>query len=54
MRNAESKTLKSEAPTRIKELQEKIKDENYINEAVERIALIMSKQIIESRMVKKI
>lgn len=45
--------IKTKPSNRIKELQKKIKDEDYINEAVERIALIMSKQIIESRIVKK-
>ena len=34
---------------RIKELQQKILDENYINFAVERIALVVSRQIVEKR-----
>lgn len=34
---------------RIKELQEKIQDENYITFAVERIALVVSRQIVEKR-----
>ena len=34
---------------RIKELQIKIQDEKYISYAVERIALIVSRQLIEKR-----
>ncbi len=36
---------------RIKELQMKIQDENYVNGAIERIALIVSRQIVEKHSV---
>ncbi|MBQ5400227.1 MAG: hypothetical protein IKQ66_04990 [Treponema sp.] len=47
-----SKTLSAKNKNnamRIKELQQKIQDENYINFAVERIALVVSRQIVEKR-----
>ncbi len=40
---------KLERELRIKELQEKILDENYVNFAVERIAQVVSRQIVEKR-----
>ena len=47
-----SKTLSAKNKNnamRIKKLQQKIQDENYINFAVERIALVVSRQIVEKR-----
>ena len=39
--------LEQENSARILELREKILDENYINNAVQRIALILSRQLVE-------
>jgi hypothetical protein len=36
-----------ELSPRLKELQEKIQDESYINNAVDRIAVLVSKRIID-------
>jgi len=36
---------------KIKELQKKIQDENYINSAVDRIALVMSRHIVDLKTV---
>ncbi len=43
---AEKKT-KEELSPRLKEIQKKIQDENYISYAVDRIAIVMSKRIVE-------
>ena len=45
-KNAAVKTVLS---PRIVELQKKIQDEDYINSAIDRIALIMSRHIVEDR-----
>ncbi len=39
---------------RIMELQKKIQDENYINSAIDRIALVMSNQIVSFHIEKKV
>ena len=39
--------LEEETSARIMELREKIMDENYINSAIQRIALILSRQLVE-------
>lgn len=41
-----SKTIVAENP-RIRELQEKIKDEGYVQGAIQRIALVLSSKLIE-------
>lgn len=41
-----SKTIVAENP-RIRELQEKIKDEKYVQGAIQRIALVLSSKLIE-------
>ena len=43
---ANKNTDPQELSPRIKELQVKIRDENYVNYAVDRIALIMSSHIV--------
>ena len=45
-KNAAVKTVLS---PRIVELQKKIQDEDYINSAIDRIALIMRRHIVEDR-----
>ncbi|MCQ2247589.1 MAG: hypothetical protein MJZ50_01125 [Treponema sp.] len=39
---------------RLMELQKKIQDENYINWAVDRIAIVMSRRIVEDHIEKTI
>lgn len=39
---------------RISELKKKIEDEEYISEAIERIAIVISNQIIESGIEKRL
>jgi hypothetical protein len=36
---------------RIRELQKKIKDETYLNNAIDRIAIVISKRLVESKSV---
>ena len=47
MQAVNNTTPNSALSPRIRELQKKIQDENYINSAVDRIALIMSRHIVE-------
>ncbi len=44
--SAENKT-KEELSPRLKEIQKKIQDENYISYAVDRIAIVISKRIVD-------
>lgn len=39
---------------KILELQKKIQDEDYINSAIDRIAVIMSRRIVEERIEKSL
>lgn len=41
-------------PPRIRELQKKIQDKEYVNYAVDRIAMIMSCHIVDYRIEKKL
>ncbi|MBP3367391.1 MAG: hypothetical protein J6K96_10475 [Treponema sp.] len=54
MQSASSVAHKPSVPPRIRELQKKIQDEDYINSAVDRIALIMSRHIVEFNVEKKL
>ncbi|WP_407400659.1 hypothetical protein [Treponema sp.] len=45
---------KQTLPQKIVELQKKIQDENYINSAIDRIALIVSRQIVEDHIEKSL
>lgn len=47
MSGAKGPTANVGVDPRIKELQKKIQDESYINSAIERIALIMSRRLVE-------
>ncbi|HHU37511.1 MAG TPA: hypothetical protein GXZ47_09850 [Treponema sp.] len=42
------KKKKAENP-RIRELQDKIRDESYIQDAIQRIALVMSNRLVDSK-----
>lgn len=48
-KNAATKPVLSQ---RLLELQKKIQDDNYINSAIDRIALIVSRRIVEDRIEK--
>ncbi|MGN0728942.1 hypothetical protein [Treponema sp.] len=54
MQAAKSNTQNSALSPRIRELQKKIQDKEYINSAIDRIALIMSRHIVEFRIEKKL
>ena len=54
MQAVNNSTPNSALSPRIRELQKKIQDENYINSAVDRIALIMSRHIVEFHIEKKL
>lgn len=51
--SVENKIINESLPPKLKELQQKIQDENYISYAVNRIALVMSKKIIDLHDSKK-
>ncbi len=53
MQTANSSASKQKLSPRLLELQKKIQDENYINAAIDRIAVIISKQIAGSDIEKK-
>jgi hypothetical protein len=53
MQSAKNVGQNSSLPPRLRELQKKIQDENYINSAVDRIALIVSRRIVELNIDKK-
>ncbi|WP_318712854.1 hypothetical protein [Treponema sp.] len=46
--------VKQTLSPKILELQKKIQDENYINSAIDRIALILSRQIVENHIDKNL
>ena len=46
--------VKTVLSPRILELQKKIQDENYINSAIDRIALVLSRQIVENHIAKSL
>lgn len=54
MQSASSVVQKPSVPPRIRELQKKIQDENYISSAIDRIALIMSRHIVDFNVEKKL
>ena len=54
MQAVNNATPNSALSPRIRELQKKIQDENYINSAVDRIELLMSRHIVEFHIEKKL
>ncbi len=51
--SVENKIVNETLPPKLKELQQKIQDEEYISYAVNRIAVVMSKRIIDMHDSKK-
>lgn len=51
--SVENKITNESLPPKLKELQQKIQDENYISYAVNKIAVVMSKKIIDLHDSKK-
>jgi len=48
MKDEEEFEAAVDLPPRLKELQKKIKDDSYINNAIDRIAVIISRQIVST------
>ena len=46
---AKTKASVSEIDPKIADIQRKIQDEDYVNDAIERIALVLSRQVLDSR-----